>query len=116
LCDIFIGFWLSLSALMSGSLCFGETADVLPLDDIGALGAMSMGILVEELFGAVTPGAGVALGAVAVGGAEAGPLLLDCASTGFAIAIKASEPTVIINLFMDCTPTTGPGRGPCLSA
>ncbi|HEV2677189.1 MAG TPA: hypothetical protein VGV37_21865 [Aliidongia sp.] len=56
----------------------GETADVLSLEDIGAV---SCGMLVEELFGVVMPGdaaAGALLsGAVALGGVAVGPLLLD---------------------------------------
>jgi hypothetical protein len=82
----------------------GATADVLPLDDIGA---MSWGALIEELFGAVMAGPGIVRGADV-----AGPLLVDCANTGLATAIKATEQTVIINLFMDLTPIAETGLWP----
>jgi hypothetical protein len=80
----------------------GATADVLSLDDIGAWscgigtafgGAVSCGIVVEELFGAVTEEFGETAGA------------LDCASAGpAAMPIRASDAAVAINLFMDFTP------------
>ena len=89
---------------------------MLSFDDIGAV---SCGILVEELFGAVMSGADVALGALELGadalGVEIGPLLLDWARTGLANPIRASDATVIISLFMDFTPVAGLGCGPCLS-
>ena len=86
------------------------------MDDIGAV---SWGMLVEELFGVVTSGAGVASGALEIGalafGVETGPLLVDWARTGLAKPIRASDATVIISLFMDFTPIAGLGRDPCLS-
>ena len=94
-CDAFVGFWVASPALVLSldwvEPAAGATADVLSFDDIGAV---SWGALIEELFGAVTSGLGVAAGAVVAG-------LADWAKTGLAKAISATEAAVIINLFMD---------------
>jgi hypothetical protein len=73
----------------------GATADVLSLDDIGAV---SFGALIEELFGAVMSVLGVAAGALTPGAEVDG--LAVWARTGVANAIRATEAAVIINLFM----------------